>query len=109
MNNVVNVQDPIVLDSLLWDLIEMTDSYILNMGIFTSFEKAVGEAFRIASGDLESEYGGSKSEQYTISPLFKLEADGGWGFEIKESTGRVIKTFYILEVCNEGDVTSNQC
>lgn len=104
MNNIINVQDIIVLNSLLWDLIEMTDAFVLNRGIFTTFEKAAGEAFRIAS----DEYCDDKAEQYTISPLFKLEAESGWGFEIKESTGKVIATFYILEVCNDGDITSNQ-
>lgn len=104
MNNIIDIQDRIVLNSLLWDLIEMTDDFVLNRGIFTSFEKAVGEAFRIAS----DEYCSDKTEQYTISPLFKLEAESGWGFEVKESTGKIITTFYILEVCNEGDVTSNQ-
>lgn len=99
--DIIDVKDGVVLNSLLWDLVVLTDDYILNLGIFTKFNSAVGEAYRIACDELED-------KTQNINPLFRLEADGGWGFEVTSSDGKTVKTFYILEVSNEGDIISNQ-
>lgn len=92
----------IVINDLIWILIESNDNYIVNLGLFTSFEKAVGEGFRIAS-DMGNDIDG----EVTMTQLYKLEADSGWGFDVIRNE-EVINHFYILEVCNEGDIISDQ-
>lgn len=91
-------QEKIFIHSLLWLLVENTTDYIINHGIYLTFEKAVGEGFRIACDDEWCE---------TVSPLYRLETDSGWGFDVLQN-GVKKASFYILEAGNEGDIVSDQ-
>lgn len=103
----IKIKEHVVINALLFDVIEYDGDYMMSRGIFTSFSKAVGEAYNIAN----NEYCDIAREEKIITPLFRLEADSGYGFSVKTKSGDTLDTlvtFYILDVGNEGDIISNQ-